>query len=187
MKILPSKFGQHCRSNIRFMAMIIVAAVCLTFQNAAASESSEHRVNISNTKTIRITADKMIAELGADEVEFLGNVRVQQPGTVTTANRLKIVYDAAAVNKEGHSPGADDIRKIIASGRVKIVNEDIIAEGDFAEYTMISDVFILTGKPARVTRNGHLITGSKITLQRSDGTLTVESSGGVRVRAIFQP
>ena len=159
----------------------------MTFQNAATSEPSEHHVNISNTKTIRITADKMIAEIDAAEVVFLGNVRVLQPGTEITANRLKIVYDEVAVSKKGNSPKADAIRKIIASGRVKIVYDDIVAEGNLAEYTVKSDVFILTGKPSRVTRNGVLITGSKFTLQRSEGTLAVEGSGEGRVKAIFQP
>lgn len=187
MKILRSKFGHRICSISSLMAIIIVAAVGLTVQNTAASEPSEHRVNLSNTKTIRITADKLIAEIDAAEVTFFGNVKVQQPGTVITSNRLKIVYDAVAVENKGKPPKADAIRKIIASGRVKIVFDDMVAEGNLAEYTIKSDVFILTGKPSRVTRDGDLITGSKFTLQRSEGTLTVEGGGGDRVRAILSP
>ncbi|MGD9174685.1 MAG: LptA/OstA family protein [Desulfobacterales bacterium] len=165
--------------------MFIVAAVGLTFQIAAAGEPTDHRVNISSTKTIRITADKLIAEINAAEVEFLGNVKAQQSGTVITANRLIIVYDRSAVNNKGNSPKTDAIRKIIARGRVRIVYNNIVAEGDSAEYTIKFDIFVLTGKPSRVSRDGDLITGSKFTLQRSDGTLTVEGLGQDRVRAIF--
>lgn len=167
--------------------MIIVAAVGLTFQFAAASEPSDHRVQFSNTKTIRITADKMIAEIDAAEVEFSGNVKAQQSGMVINANRLKIVYDHSVVSKKGNSPKTDAIRKIIASGNVKILYDNIVAEGDLAEYTIKSDIFVLTGKPSRVSRDGDLMTGSKFTLQRSDGTLTVEGNGEDRVRAIFNP
>ena len=154
---------------------------------ASASEPSDHRVQSSNTKTIRITADKLIAEIDAAEVEFLGNVKAQLSGTVITANRLKIIYDSSVVGKKGKSPRTEAIRKIIASGRVKIVYDNIVAEGDSAEYTIKSDIFMLAGKPSRVSRDGDLITGSKFTLQRSDGTLTVEGSGEERVRAIFNP
>ena len=106
---------------------------------------------------------------------------------VLTANRLKIVYNPSVLSQKSNSPKTDPIRKIIASGRVKIAYDDIVAEGDLAEYTIKSDVFVLTGEPSRVSRDGDLITGSKFILQRSDGTLTVEGSGGNRVKAIFQP
>ena len=185
MKILPSKFGHRCHSNRSFKAMIILAAVGLTFQIAAANEPSDRRVDIANSQIIRITADKMVAEIDAAEVEFFGNVKAQQSGTVITANRLKIVYDPSAVAKKGNSPGNEAIRRIIASGQVKIVYENIVAEGDSADYSIKSDIFVLTGKPSRVSRDGDVITGSKFTLQRSDGTLTVEGSGESRVRAIF--
>jgi lipopolysaccharide transport protein LptA len=127
----------------------------------------------------------LIAEIDAEEVEFLGNVKAQQSRTLITANRLKIVYDRSVVIKKGNSPKTDAIRKIIARGRVKIVHDDIIAEGDSAEYNKRSGIFVITGKPSSVSRDGDLITGSKFTLQRSDGTLNVESMGEIRVRAIF--
>jgi lipopolysaccharide transport protein LptA len=185
MKILPSKFGHRCRLNCSLKAMVIVAVVGLIFQIAAASEPSDHRIHISNTKTIRITADKLIAEIDAAEIEFFGNVKAQKSGAVITANRLKIVYDPSAVSQKGNSPKTEAIRKIIATGRVKIVYDNIVAEGDSAEYTIKSDVFILTGNPSRVSRDSQLITGSRFTLKRSDGTLTVEGSGQDRVKAIF--
>ena len=186
MKILTSKFGHRNLSNYSLKAMFIVVAVGLTFQ-IAVGEPTDHRVNMSSTKTIRITADKLIAEIDAAEVEFLGNVKAQQSWTVITANRLKIVYDRSAVDKIGNSPKTDAIHKIIARGRVKIVYDNIVAEGDSAEYTIKSDIFVLTGKPSRVSRDDDLITGSKFTLQRPDGTLTVVGLGEDRVRAIFQP
>ncbi|MBW2470407.1 MAG: hypothetical protein JRE62_13995 [Deltaproteobacteria bacterium] len=185
MKILPFRFGYRCRWDLRLKVLIIVATVVFTFQIAAASEPSDDRVQISNNKTIRITADKMIAEIDAAEVEFFGNVKARQSTTVITANRLKIVYDPSAFRKKGESPKTEAIRQIIASGRVKIIYDNIVAQGDLAEYTIKSDVLILTGKPSRVNRDGHLISGSKFTLQRSEGTLTVEGKGGDRVRAIF--
>ena len=187
MKISPFRFGPRCRWNFSLTVMIIVAGIGLTFQITAASEPSSHRVNISSTKTIRITADKMIAEIDAAEVEFFGNVKAQQSGTVITANRLKIVYDPSALRQKGDAPGTAAIRKIVAGGRVKIVHENIVAEGDLAEYTIKSNILIIYGNPSRLNRDGHLITGSKFTLQRSDGTLIVEGSGEDRVRAIFQP
>jgi lipopolysaccharide export system protein LptA len=185
MKILRFRFGHRCRWDSSSKALIIAATVVLTFQIAAASEPSDDRVHISNTKTIRITADKMIAEIDAAEVEFFGNVKARQSTTVITANHLKIIYDPSTFRKKGESPKTEAIRRIIASGRVKIIYDNIVAQGDLAEYTIKSDVLIITGKPSRMNRNGHLISGSKFTLQRSTGMLTVEGKGGDRVRAIF--
>jgi lipopolysaccharide transport protein LptA len=170
-----------------FQAPIILAALIWTIQTAAANEHTAQGVKKLETKSIRITADKLIAKMDAAEIDFIGNVKALQAGAVITSDRLKIIYDPDAVRHKDGSPMTETIRKIIASGRVKIVTENITAEADTAEYIIESAILVLTGEPSRLTRDGHLITGSKFTLQRSDGTLIVEGSGEDRVKAIFQP
>lgn len=187
MKILPFRSGPRCRPTCARVATFVLAAVVTTFQIVAAIEQTVESDSRSETKTIRITADKLIADIDAAEIDFLGNVKARQAGVVITADRLKIIYDPDAVANAKSFPKSGDIRKIIAGGHVKIVDENLVAEADKAEYTIISAILVLIGDPARVTRNGHLITGSKFILQRSDGTLTVEARGKNRVRAIFQP
>ena len=52
---------------------------------------------------------------------------------------------------------------------------------------MKSEVLVLKGEHSKVTREGHSITGTKFTLQRSDGKITAESSRKNRVKAVFHP
>lgn len=187
MKILHFRFGQRFRWINTLQIPIIVAAVIWTLQIAAATERTDQTVKNSETKKIRITADKLIVRVDAAEIDFIGNVKAMQAGAVITADRLKIIYNPDSVYNKAGASKTETIRKIMASGRVKIETENILAEADTAEYTIKSAVLVLTGEPSRVTRDGHLITGPKFTLQQSNGTITVESRGEQRVKAIFQP
>ncbi len=187
MKILRFNFGPKIRSMNALPILAIVAAVILIPTIPAASQNTDQGVQHSAAKSIQITADKLIAKIEAAEIDFIGNVKALQAGAMVTSERLKIVYEQDAVGHKDSTTKTTAIRKMLASGRVKIVYEDMTAEADSAEYTIKSKVLVLFGQPSRLTRGGQTITGSKITLQRSDGTLKVESKGEQRVRAIFYP
>lgn len=176
----------HCRFGQRFTLAGLFAAAMTVFigihGTAAAAESSKK--NFGDHKNIRIQADKLVAEVGSREIEFIGNVKLTRTDTVITANRLKIIYDPEGMNNKTRG---FDIEKIIANGQVRIVYDNIIAEADKAEYTLKSAVLILAGKQSKVTQGNHSITGTKFTLYRSEGKITVESSKDHRVRAVFHP
>jgi lipopolysaccharide transport protein LptA len=158
-----------------------------THSAAAASESIDTTDPNNENNRIRITAEKLIAEVDAAEIEFVGNVKATQTDAVITSDRLKIIYDPDAVKDKTGDNKKVAIQKIIANGHVKIVTDNIIAETDRAEYTVKSKVLVLLGEQSRVTQGGHSITGTKFTLHRSEGKLIVESNGENRVKAILQP
>jgi lipopolysaccharide export system protein LptA len=54
-----------------------------------------------------------------------------------------------------------------------------------AEYTMKSAVLVLTGERSNVTQGGRSISGTKFTLYRSAGKITIEGNGKNRVKAVF--
>jgi lipopolysaccharide export system protein LptA len=153
----------------------------------AASETIGPNVKNNENDQIRIMADKFFAQIDAGVIEFVGNVKATHAETVITADHLIIFYDPDAIKSQTNTLKNESIEKIIASGHVKIIYEDIIAETDKAEYIMKSEVLVLTGKQSKVTRGGHSITGTKFTLQRLDGKLTAESSETNRVKAVIQP
>lgn len=132
-------------------------------------------------------ADKLVAEVDAGQIEFIGNVKATQAETVITADRLKIFYDADKVKSQADAFKNEFIDKITARGHVKIIHEDIVAETDKAEYTMKSGVLVLAGPQSKIIQGGHSITGTKFTLHRSDGRLTAESSEENRVKAVIKP
>jgi lipopolysaccharide transport protein LptA len=153
----------------------------------AASETIDPNVKNNENGKIRIIADKLFAEVNAGVIEFVGNVKATHAETVISADRLKIIYNPDAIKSQTNALKSVSIEKIIASGHVKINYNNIIAETDEAEYTMKSEVLVLKGEHSKVTREGHSITGTKFTLQRSDGKITVESSQKNRVKAVFHP
>ena len=154
---------------------------------AMASDTAVTKPEINKNDQIRIKADKLIAEVDAGEIEFIGNVKATQAETVITADRLKIFYDADKIKSQADAFKNESIDKITASGQVKIIHEDIIAETENAEYTMKSGVLVLAGPQSKITQGGHSITGTKFTLQRSNGRLTAESSEENRVKAVIKP
>jgi lipopolysaccharide transport protein LptA len=145
------------------------------------------KVKNGENEKIRIIADKLFAEIDAGVIEFVGNVKATQAETVVTSDRLKIIYAPDAINAQTNVLKSASIEKIIASGHVKINYNKMIAETDKAEYTIKSGVLILEGEQSKVTQEGHSITGTKFTLQRTDGKITVESSAQNRVKAVFHP
>jgi lipopolysaccharide export system protein LptA len=159
-----------------FFCMHALAAAC-----AAADTADKQDEN----KKIRITADKLIAAVDAGEIEFIGNVQATQAKTTITADRLKIIYTPDSNKSQSRAPRPESIEKIIAQGHVKIFHEDIIAETDMAEYTVKSAVLTLSGERSNVTQKGQSISGTKFTLYRSDGKITVESNEKNRVKAVF--
>lgn len=152
-----------------------------------ASDTAAPIAENNATNKIRIVADKLFAEVDAGEIEFVGNVKATHVEAVITADRLKIIYNAGAIKSQTNVLKTESIEKIIASGHVKIIHKDVIAETDKAEYTINSEVLVLSGPQSKITQGGHSISGTKFTLHRSDGKLTAESSEENRVKAVIQP
>jgi lipopolysaccharide transport protein LptA len=174
--------------SISALLVLIILSVFAGIQNTAAAPETKNANDANNENSrIRITADKLVAEVDAGEIEFVGNVKTTQADAVITSDQLKIIYDPDTIKYNTRGSKIESIKKIIAKGHVKIVTGDITAETDRAEYIIKSKVFILTGEESRVRQGGHSITGNKITLYRTEGKLSVESKGESRIKAILQP
>lgn len=192
MKLLLQKI-LNFRIDSRFVLigalgiLIIVRVFMWAHATAMASDTTAINAETNENNQIRIVANKLFAEVDAGEIEFVGNVKATQAETVITADRLKIFYDAGAIKGQANVLETESIEKITASGHVKIIHEDIIAETNKAEYTMKSGVLVLTGPQSKITQGDHSITGTKFTLHRADGKITVESSEKNRVKAVFHP
>ena len=167
--------------------LIAVMVFMQSHTTAMATDTAAAKAGINKNDQIRIMADKLVAEVDAGQIEFFGNVKATQAETVITADRLKIFYDADKVKSQADAFKNESIDKITASGHVKIIHEDIIAETDKAEYTLKSGVLVLAGPQSKIIQGGHSITGTKFTLRRSDGKLTAESSKENRVKAVIKP
>jgi lipopolysaccharide transport protein LptA len=170
------------------LPILIMLSAFAGIKDAAAAPETINPDDTNHAKNrIRITADKLVAKMDAAEIEFIGNVKTSLSDAVITSDRLKIIYDPDALKKSSRGNTQKSIRKIIAMGQVKIVTDDITAETDRAEYSIKSNIVVLRGEQSRVSQGGYSITGTKFTLYRNEGKLSVESKGENRIRAIVQP
>lgn len=182
--MLNANLGKQRLFIIALPVLVMFSLLAGTPDAAAAPETVDP--NDANNR-IRIASDKLVATVDDAEIEFIGNVKTIREDAVITSDRLKIIYDPDALKNRTRGNKKESIKKIIATGHVKIVTDDFIAETDRAEYTIESKIFVLLGEQSRVIQGGNSITGTKFTLSRSEGKLSVESEGENRIRAIVQP
>lgn len=136
---------------------------------------------------IQVSADELMADEARKLAEFSGNVKAVQGKTVIEADRLQIHYGERVPTDgdkgKGKEKAGEAVRKIVASGRVRIHFEEMDAEGREATYTTHDRILVLEGPDARVTRAGSgTVKGNRITVFRDDGRIRFE--GGVE--GVFQ-
>jgi lipopolysaccharide export system protein LptA len=133
---------------------------------------------------LHATSDKVIFDSAEHYAEMIGNVKVTQGETVITANTLKIHYHNNKPTTPNQLPGNDTVEKIVAKGNVRIELDSGIALSDEAVYHTDIRELILTGG-AKLIRGENTISGSKITINRKNGRVTVESSDKKPVEAFI--
>jgi lipopolysaccharide export system protein LptA len=175
---------RHC------LHLICCFAVSLLFlfhpDSPFAAEKMQKQQKETGEKKIHITADRLIAEGNSNNAEFIGNVRAVQETTIITSEKLKIFYKKDSSGIKDNSKGDESIKEIIATGNVKILFDDKIAETEQAVYTAETRVLELNGPDSKITSGKNTISGSKIIFSRDDGRVKVEGSGNKRVEAFFE-
>lgn len=161
--------------------IVLVVSICLA-QTTPGSEQAPSR-----TEPIQIVADKLIANLDTNLVEFIGKVKASQGDTVIWADRIILHYRKGLTQTEQVPSSEEAVERVIAKGNVKIKMKDRTALTDTAEYDALTRVLTLSGTKSQVTDGKNSITGSKIILHRADGRITVEGSPEGRVEAFIFP
>jgi len=157
--------------------LIAIAALFITNTRAISQETDQKA-----GEPIRVTSEQLIADDANKFAEFIGNVKAVQGTTVITSNSLKIHYAAAARDgntgpegKKTDQTGA--IKKIIATGQVKIEFDGMVAESQEAVYTTDDRVLVLQGNNSTITKpDSGTISGSKITVYRDTGKIKFDGN-----------
>jgi lipopolysaccharide export system protein LptA len=136
---------------------------------------------------IQIVADKMVTNNAEKFAEFEGDVRASQGDLVITSERLRIYYRDDPDRNKDQTGSQESIKRVVASGNVRVSSEKYKAETDQVEYDPDTQVFVFTGENSTVTSGKNILTGSKITVYRKNGQIKVESSPHKRVKAVFYP
>jgi lipopolysaccharide export system protein LptA len=123
---------------------------------------------------IDITSDTVEAD--QKRVTFKGNVVAKQEDVTLYANALVIVYDQ----------DTKKLKEIIATGNVKVVQQDRRATGQKVTFDQDKNKLILDGD-AVVREGTNVIRGERITFYVEEGRSVVEPGKGGRVSTSITP
>ena len=119
------------------------------------------------TKTeepILITSDRVEYLDKKKEGEFAGNVRATQGKLLLTSSRLKVILET----------DGKKIKQIVATGKVKLVQEDLTATSKQALFYNEEQKVVLTGAPQAFSKKNKF-SGEKITIYLKEGRIIIET------------
>lgn len=125
---------------------------------------------------IEVTSERMEGFSAPRRVLFSGNVVATQADVVIYADQMTVFF----------SDNEQEVTRILAQGRVRIVQGDRIATGEQGVFHRDQEMIVLTGNP-RVHQGKDSIEGDEITVYLRDERSLVKSREGAPARAIFHP
>ena len=178
----PIKYRSFC-----IQVTLFTITTVLLSSGGFAGESPFPKSPNQADEQIQIVADKLITNNAEKSAEFVGDVRASQGNFEITSERLRIYYRDDPDRNKDQTASQESIERIVANGNVQISSEKYEAKTDQAEYDLDTQVLVLIGENSTVTSGKNILTGSKITVYRKEGQITVERSPQQRVKAIFYP
>jgi len=167
------------------IAFITTAALISGAAFAADKSKAEASDTEPENTPIIITAEQLDSDNKAKFAEFSGNVKATQADFVITSDKLRIYYKGELLNTEKKGNDEEVLKKIVATGNVKVTTDKYIAKTEKLEYDTASMTIILTGENSTVIDGKNSITGSKIIIYQKDGRVKVLGSKNKRIKAEF--
>ena len=167
------------------IAFIITAALIASAAFAADKPKAKPSNAKSENTPIVITAEKLESDNKAKFAEFIGNVKAIQADFVITSEKLRIYYKGELLNTEKKGNDEEVLKKIVATGNVKVTTDQYVANTEELEYDTAAMTIILTGENSTVANGKNSITGSKIIIYQKDGRVKVLGSKKKRIKAEF--
>lgn len=166
---------------VMLMTIVIMLLSPLVFAEDQPKEKDENQMG----EQIQIVADKLITHNEEKYAEFIGDVQARQGDFTINSEHLRIYYKDNLDSLKNQTGSQELIKRIVASGNVKISSDQYIAESELVEYDLESTVLVLKGENSTIKNGNNVITGSKITVYRKDEKIMVERSTEKRVKAVF--
>ena len=163
---------------------LVVASVVLiaggssfsqTFNDAFAGFGS------SNGEPIDIESSELQVEDDKKIATFTGDVVVIQGETRLETQRLKVYYDGNgdgtnADASTGAVPAQQEISRIEADGGVYISSKDQTATGDAAEFDMVSEIMVMTGREVVLNQGPNVVVGNHLTVNLKTGQANLKAA-----------
>ena len=159
--------------NFLFISLMLLLSL---FSSAFAATSSKLSALGKESLPINIVSDRLEADDMARKVKFIGHVIVRRGDVTLYAHEVLVTY----------LQGKGDIEEIIASGEVRIIQNDRIATAERATLYQKEAKIVLTGS-ARLLQGKDSIDGEEITVLINEEKSIIKAEQGGRVQAIFYP
>jgi lipopolysaccharide export system protein LptA len=139
-------------------------------------------MDLNSDTPIHVSAEKMVSHNTEKAVVFSGNVQAKQGDLIINSQTMTIYHGGkkTETNTKTNSPAANNaeqIKKIIATGNVEIIQEGFVATGDKVEYLAAEEKVLLTGH-AKIIQDNNMVTGYQVEMDLAKGTTTVTPEKG---------
>ena len=176
MKLTGKIFANYSMQAAVLITILISAAMIIITSGPVSAAGKK-----SGSKPIHIKSDSMEAMDKSGTVVFKGNVVAIQGDMTINSDRLEVIY--------GDRPSQDNstekkrvLKKIIASGHVKIIKGNKVGTCKQATYYKRAAKLVLSGD-AQVWEGSNRIRGTRITMYINEDRSVVESSDNQKVEA----
>lgn len=129
-----------------------------------------------NQAPIEVTSERMEALSAPRRVLFSGTVVASQGDIVMYADRMTIYF----------RENDNEVARIHAEGRVRIVQGERVATGDTGIFHRDEQMVVLSGNP-RIIQGRDSVEGDEIIVYLQEERSIVKSREGAPARAIFHP
>ena len=163
--------------SLLFMAALLIAGYCAFPAGIKAAQSgTKEKVSSSAMEgPIVITADSMEVDRKRNLITYKGRVLTVRGKMKMKSKTLTVTYDQ----------GMNRIKRVIAKGKVQVIQGSRIAFGEKAEFNSLKNTITLTGKPY-FSQGKSRVSGSRIILFINEERGVVEG-GDQRVKVVIFP
>lgn len=154
----------------------MLSCVESVFSAPVGEASSTLRALSQESLPIQIVSDRLEADDMARKVKFIGHVIVRRGDVSLYAHEVLVTY----------LQGRGDVEEIIASGQVRIIQNERIATADRAILYQAEGKIVLNGS-ARLLQGKDSVEGEEIIVLLNEEKSIIKAQQGGRVNAIFHP
>jgi lipopolysaccharide export system protein LptA len=167
-------------------ALLLAAAVAAAAPAAAAERKSGsgtlpeayQGLGVSSDEPIQFEAESLEVREQESLAVFSGNVVVRQNETVLKTDKLVVYYVG-----EGKGQGAQQVRKLEATGKVLVTSGPQTASGDAAVFDTAANTIVVSGNVV-LTQGDNVIRGPRLVINIDSGQARME---GGRVQMLIEP
>jgi lipopolysaccharide export system protein LptA len=205
---LPSSILLSCGGFLARGALVVALPAIVAF-SAASAPAQKPQVSQAppnalqgfsqnRDQPVKIQADKLEVRDKDKVATFTGNVHVVQGDTELRSKVLVVFYEdikpgaaPAPGTKAAPAPalagdGQQQIKRIEATGGVRVIQKEQNATGENGTFDVQSNTVTLTGNVV-VTRGKDVLRGNRLIVDLNTGVSRIESAAGGQVESLFGP